>query len=350
MRSAIIVWAVFFCFMRVPLRGEFWGFEGARVSWYGQVWEAELATFDVFSYRSAVEALIDSFETRTGKALVPGKLNRVGLKVYTNSGPGLDTPHPLTLGVIEALERRGFSRDRILIVDSSARSLRGAGYLPPLAARTAPWAFHGVPVVPIDSGELFLDEWFYESPVPPEYTSPLGRAILHMADDVDDPDRRKSLLPATLMTGVDFWINLPMVTNHPSLGINGTLVNATLWNIGNRQRFFSSPANSPVAVAEIAGIPEMQDSWALTLLSLERYQCMGGPGFNSLYTDSEPLLWLSADPVILDALMLDRLNRRRVERQFNPIGVLIPQLDYCVGLGLGYGLVEQAKIERVTQQ
>jgi hypothetical protein len=88
----------------------------------------------------------------------------------------------------------------------------------------------------------------------------------------------------------------------------------------------------------------LQDTWALTLVTLERYQFVGGPNFNSLYTHSEPRLWLSADPVMLDALMLERLNHHRRIREFDSLGVLIPQLDYSVDLGLGYGLPEQATI------
>jgi hypothetical protein len=328
----------------------FWGFEGAKRVHYGHVLEGELSSFGLSGYRPTVEALLARFEEKTAMRLRPGELNRVGLKVYTNSGSGLDTPHPLTLAVIEALERRGYGRDRMLIVDASAGWLRAAGYLPPLAARDAPQAFHGVPVVTIDSEALFGEKWYYESPVPPEFTSFFAREILGAQKDLDDPDRRKSSLPAKLLTEVDFWINLPMVTDHPSLGINGALVNATLWNVSNRQRFFTSPANSPVAVAEIAAIPEMQDTLALTILSLERYQWVGGPNFNSLYTSTEPLLWLSSDPVILDALMLDRLNQRRAQAEFDSLGVLIPQIDYSVELGLGYGLIEQAVIERVGKE
>src|SRR5438270_1975754 len=70
------------------------------------VWEASLSTFDEQDYGGAVEALFQKYERTTGRKLVPGPKKRVGLKIYTDSGPGLETPWPLTKAVIAALKRR----------------------------------------------------------------------------------------------------------------------------------------------------------------------------------------------------------------------------------------------------
>ncbi|MES1167432.1 MAG: DUF362 domain-containing protein, partial [Pseudomonadota bacterium] len=155
---------------------------------------------------------------------------------------------------------------------------------------------------------------------------------------------RNSYLATPLFLDADFWINLPVYTDHSILGVNGALVNATLWNASNTSRFFRSPASAPEAVAEMSAIPELRATWAFTIVSLERYQFIGGPYFNSLYTVSEPLVWLSTDPVMLDSLMLARMNKWRQRTGFQPVSDEIQTLQFAEQLGVGSTRIGDAKI------
>ena len=84
-----------------------------------------------------------------------------------------------------------------------------------------------------------------------------------------------------------------------------------------------------------------------TLASLEHYQFIGGPFFNSLYSSSEPLLWLSTDPVMMDALMRDRIDRLRKQTGFEPISEEIRTLEFAETLGVGSTQTKLAKIIEV---
>jgi hypothetical protein len=318
------------------------------------VWETGLSDFSDADYGPAVERVMAGFEAEAGaKALKPGAHRSVGLKVYSESGAGLGTPPALVRAVISALVRRGFAPDRIFIVGRNEGRLRETGFLPALSRGGE--RFDGHPVLVLESQRHYDPVWFYESPLPAPY--PTSR-VKHDDPDVPTTDLerlrkdsaaedRKSFLPAPLFLDTDFWINLPVYSDHPVIGLSGALANATLWNASNTQRFCRSPASAPTAIAEMAAIPELHETWRLTIVSLEHYQYIGGPLFNSLYTKSEPRLWLSADPVLLDSLMLNRLNAARKREHFPPLFENDRRLfEYAQQLGLGTAETKSARWHR----
>ncbi len=302
------------------------------------VWEHRLVDFSDADYRYAVEQLFQDFERTSGRKLVPGPKKKVGLKIYADSGPGLATPFGLVRGIIVALEKRGFTSENIFLVGLNPLRLRLTGFLPSLSTGTVP--FPGHPVYVLESGKFYDPAWFYDSPLPSRFDPVTNdRAVEAAAGGkatTTTEEDRKSFLATPLFLDADFWINLPVYTDHPVLGINGALVNATLWNASNTFRFFKSPATAPAAVAEMSAIPELREGWVLNLTSLQLYQFIGGPYFNSLYTVSEPRLLMSADPVMLDAVMLLRLNAARKKTGFEPISEDDARLlDFAQQLGVG---------------
>lgn len=312
------------------------------------VWEAKLAAFDDAAYSAQVEALFVKFEKTTGRTLTPGSKKKVGLKIYTDSGAGLATPIPLVRAVIAALERRGFSQQTIFLVGLNQLRLRMTGYLPSLVTGEGPFIGHQIFV--LESGKFYDPVWFYDSPLPSRFDPIFAeKSVEGVEANTTIEQDRKSFLATPLFLEADFWINLPVYSDHPTLGVNGALVNATLWNASNTARFFRSPANAPAAVAEMSAIPELRETWIFTLASLERYQFIGGPYFNSLYTTSEPLLWLSMDPVFIDSLMLDRMNRWRAKTGFKPVSEEIRTLDFAEQLGVGSQKKDPGRIVRVGE-
>jgi hypothetical protein len=78
----------------------------------------------------------------------------------------------------------------------------------------------------------------------------------------------------------------------------------------------------------MASVPELAHGWVLSLLSLEHFQFIGGPSFNSLYTDSQPLLLMSPNPVMLDRLLYDSVSQSRQLRHLPPLDPPL-YLDYA---------------------
>ncbi len=297
------------------------------------VWEARLNGFTLADYRPEVEALLEKFEDAIGHRLVPGEKGKVGLKVYTDSGPGLATPVPLVQSVIQALLERGYEKKDIFLVGMNPLRLRFTGYLPSLITGESP--FEGHPIYVLESGSFYDPEWFYDSPLPARFNP------VFLAENARDEHQaqleanRRSFLATPLFLDADFWINLPVYTDHPTIGINGALVNATLWNASNTARFFQNPNNAPAAVAEMSAIPELRQTWLFTIASLQHYQFVGGPAFNSLYTVSERQVWLSSDPVALDTLMLERINKHRRQSGFPVVNEEIRTLEFAEVLQVG---------------
>lgn len=317
------------------------------------LWEYRLKGFSREAYQTAVSKLFESFETERGYKMSPGEKRSVGLKVYTNSGPGISTPIPLVQAVIGELLNRGYRREDLFIVDLEEANLRNAGYIPALSERRK--TFEGVSVYALDTGEYYDSAWYYDNPLPSDRLENQMRGANNLYDleEVDTLLKRytardrKSYLPVPLLLDVDFWINLPMAMDHPSLGISGALANPTIWNISNNRRFLLNPATAPAAVTEIAAIPELKEKWIFTMLTLERYQFIGGPKFRSLYTRTEPRLLLSTNPVVLDFLMLEKINRARRDNGFDMLLQEQPLFYYAETLGLGK--FDPEEIERRIQ-
>lgn len=314
----------------------------------GLIWEATIVAGQLPAYREAVTDLLQAYEKTVGQNLQPGERGQVALKVNARGGRGLATPLPLIQALIEALEQRGFERSGIWIVDQSAADLRQAGVLPALSS-SVPATYLGCPVVAWDAGAHYDSEWFYDSPLPSairESVAQVERFEPRLGAAASAVERQSSL-PMPLMFEVDFWINLATGVDSPALGVDGVLANATLWNVSNSQRFLVNPASASAAVAEIAAIPELSERWILNFVSLESYQYIGGPSFNSLYTRSEPKLWLSCDAVALDRSLYERFNQVRRLQGFPEIDPLPRQLPFAASLGLGVYEKSQIRLEVV---
>jgi len=272
--------------------------------------EQRLAGFSDADYGPAIERSVEEFERRTGRRLTPAAAGRCGLKVSSDSGVGLSTPKPLVRAVSAALVRRGFRREGLVICDARDHALRQAGFLPPVA--DGPQDFEGSPVL---AWEKLAPAWAsdgrlrYENQVLPRP----GSAAVAWGD------ARVSVLPKTLFDDVDFWINLPVLSDSRALGVHGAIAAASLGNMANAERFMDNPFNASKVAVEVCAIPGLAKGNALTFLSLERYQVLGGPTYDAGWVRSEKTVLASANPVIIDFIGLQKINAGRRQGNVDPI-------------------------------
>ena len=189
------------------------------------IWEHKLTDYSDADYRFAVEQMIQQFERTANRKLVPGPKKKVGLKIYADSGPGLATPFGLVRALIASLEKRGFAKENIFLVGLNPLRLRLTGFLPSYSTGILP--FPGHPVFVLESNKYYDPAWFYDSPLPARFDSILNeqaakKAAGGKAETTVEEDR-KSFLATPLFLDADFWINLPVYTDHPVLGVNGAL-------------------------------------------------------------------------------------------------------------------------------
>ncbi|MBR7106105.1 MAG: DUF362 domain-containing protein [Opitutales bacterium] len=296
------------------------------------LFECRVPSFNDSNYNRAVALLFASYEKQTGTKIAPAQKAKVGLKIYTNSGAGMCTPKGLVDAVIAQLEKRGYKRENISLVDMSRRKMRDCGFLPRVSQiqKGSPDNYKGSPVVDIDSGKYFNSQWYYDNALMPKALKGITAS-----SDLYNPEFRKSYLPVPLFLTVDFWINLPVITDMDGLGVCAALGNASIWNMSNNERFLKQPANASMASAEVCAIPELRSSNLLTILSFERGQYVGGAIFNARCSFSENIILMSANPVAIDYLAWQAINRHRRTFGFAPIDPMPPILNYCRELKIG---------------
>jgi hypothetical protein len=222
----------------------------------------------------------------------------VGIKVFSEPGPNSGTRPAVTEAVVKALVAAGLSTNKIVIWDKHFSSLRLAGYFD-LGKRL------GVRIA--GSAEEGYDEQaFYES-------SLIGNLVWGDFEfgRKGDGIGRKSYVSKLVTQHITKIINITPMMNQNEVGVAGILYSLALGSVDNTKRFENDPNRLATAVPEIYALPAFSDRVALNIV--DGLICQYEGEERSLLHYSTPLnqLRLSRDPVALDALSLQELERQR---------------------------------------
>lgn len=281
----------------------------------------------------------------TGKASVadawaslvaPGEV--VGIKVYCSPGPSSGTRPAVVAAVIEGLLAARMPATNILIWDRQKGELRLAGFVE-LAAR------YGVRCE--GSVNAGFDEAVFYSPEVPI----LGQLVW---GDVEfgrkgDGVGRKSFVSRLVTQGMTKIINVTPLLNHNTAGVCGNLYSLAFGSVDNVFRFESETRRLVEAVPEIYALPSLSDRVVLNITDALICQYHGEQRSLLHYSTVLNEIRLSKDPVALDLLSLQELDRARSLSSW-ATSAHLPTTNYLeliqnAGLILELGVSDPARIK-----
>lgn len=220
--------------------------------------------------------------------------DRVGIKIA--GGPGLMPTHTaLVEAVVAGLQSAGVERSNISIWAKARRFDSKATFTAPV------------------SGSLIWGDLLFEKRQGEQIseTSHFGVELL----------------------AVDKIINLSVLCGAEDLGIVGALYNVTIPNIDNWRRFLQRGAD--VYLCELFADERIRPKVAIHIMDGLSAQYAGGPKFEPNYAFAHGTLYASKDPVALDALALQLVQKWRVQARLP-----LPKnggacLDTAEAMGLG---------------
>ncbi|HVV70177.1 MAG TPA: DUF362 domain-containing protein, partial [Verrucomicrobiae bacterium] len=222
----------------------------------------------------------------------------IGLKVFSVPGPNSGTRPAVVAAVIEGLLEAGIPRTNIIIWDKQSTDLRLAGFFD-LAEK------YGVRAA--GSAQAGYDEKaFYE-------TALLGNLLW---GDYEFGKKgpgvgRKSFVSKLVSQQITKIINITPLLNHNLAGVSGNLYTLAVGSVDNLARFESEASRLATAIPEIYALPALSDHVVLNIVDALICQYEGEDRGLLHYSTMLNELRFSRDPVALDVLSLQELERQR---------------------------------------
>ena len=251
----------------------------------------------------------------------------VGIKINPLGGPELSTHSIIVDKIIEGLYGAGVLRKQVLIWDRFENHLLNAGY--PI---TPPE--DDVRILASDTeGIGYDDEVFYES-------------------EKDSFSRRengstRSRYSRIVTQMVDVLINVPVLKHHAIAGVSGCLKNLAFGSVDNTRRFHAKPLHCNPAVGEILQHKILKEKLILNIVDGLVASFNHGPTYHADSTWQFNTLFVSADPVILDVLVLQTVNQKREEMELNSVSKLANYINTASSLELGTNTLDQVDLRQV---
>ena len=251
----------------------------------------------------------------------------VGIKINPLAGPKLSTHAVIVNKIIEGLFSAGVLRKQVIIWDRFEAHLLNAGY--PIKTDDG-----DVRTLASDMDDIgYDDEVFYET----EQDSIARR----------ENESTRSRYSRIVTERVDVQINVPVLKHHDMAGISGCLKNMAFGSVDNTRRFHGRPLYCNPAIGEIFENKVLKEKVVLNIVDGLVASYDNGPTYHAESTWQYGGLFVSADPVILDTLILQTVNQKREEIGLNSMSKYANHITAASGLGLGSNSLDQVNLQKI---
>jgi len=301
----------------------------------------------------------------------------VGVKIATQGGPIMSSHRAVVQAVCDGLIAAGVPASRIIVWDKNASDMRSAGYDP-----QPPGDGH-VGIASIFPGTGYDPDAVYKNGIlgtliwgDSEFGNGGNADLTQQASDVvrgrrsfggdsigdsfggsDDllnpsapPTSNKSHFARLVTTICTKIVNVPVLTDNPYTGINGCMATLAMGSVDNNRRFVGDPSYGDPAISEILANPILRRKVVVNIMDAMIAQYAGGPRFNPVFTRQLGAVYVGRDPVAIDALVLQRLERYRTNSmsgRLDPIGITAAHIHGGADAGLGTDDASRIQLVRV---
>jgi hypothetical protein len=266
----------------------------------------------------------------------------VGIKITTSGGPLLSTHRALLEEIMSGLRAAGVDPANMILWDKLDDDMIGAGYALSEGDGQQARVRCVVPQTGFDPKQFYVNEimgrliwgdylFVGDRPTKEDLLKQAQQAVAR-AEKGGDPNETEAVKPANDQISNKSFIaklvtqtftkiiNVPVLTDHKSFGINGCLSSLAMGSVDNMRRFQQEDIWGEPAILEVLDRDVFRKKVVLHVLDALVAEYAGGPNFNPQFTQRPGALYVSRDPVAIDTLVLPRLEQWREEGLVPPIG------------------------------
>ena len=302
--------------------------------------------------RTIVQRMVDSLVVAATQKPTPAQAwaslvtpkDVVGVKVSTGGGATSGTHPEVVEAIVNGLLAAGVPPSRIIVWDKNYGDLIAAGFKPDAANYRLRW---------IDAAKGYDPDAVLTAPVLGKLIwgdSKFGRRDLSRKVDLlsgGDQLSSQSFYARVLSKEVTKVINVPSLQDSFLTGVNGALASMTIQNIDNWRRFTREPMFGDPYVAEIYADPIIYDKVVLTFLDALYLQFAGGPFPNPNFAVPYHSIFVSRDPVAIDATARRLIDEQRLLNKLPALKEQTLYLESAQQMGLGNDEDAQINLVRI---